>query len=134
MALCVWKESRGEGQEGMEAVAYVILNRAKAWYSHTNERVHAAVYAKNQFTSMSVPSDPEFSLTPHPSDPQYAFCDTLCTSLLANADNSLMNDPTHGALYYANLAESTSGWFFDNVVRSPAHPLLATIGKQNFFK
>jgi spore germination cell wall hydrolase CwlJ-like protein len=132
MALCVWKESRGEGQAGMSAVANVILNRARAWYSHITESVHAAVYAKNQFTSMSVPSDPEFSLTPHPNDPQYAYCDELCTGLLANADGRF--DPTHGALYYANLAESTSGWFFDNIVKSPAHPLLATIGKQNFYQ
>jgi N-acetylmuramoyl-L-alanine amidase len=134
MALCVWKEARGEGQEGMEAVAYVILNRAKVWYSHTSEAVHAAVYAKNQFTSMSVPTDPEFHLMPHPNDPQYAYCDTLCTSLLANADNSATNDPTHGALYYANLKESTSGWFFEHVVKDTVHhPLRATIGKQNFY-
>lgn len=134
MALCVWKEARGEGNEGMEAVAYVILSRAKAWYSHTAEAVHAAVYAKNQFTSMSVPSDPEFSLMPHPNDPQYAYCDTLCTSLLSNADDSAANDPTHGALYYADLPDCTSGWFFNNIVNSPAHPLLATIGHQNFYK
>lgn len=135
MALCVWKEARGDGQIAMEAVAYVILNRAKSWYSHTNEAVHAAVYAKNQFTSMSVPSDPEFSLMPHPNDPQYSYCDTLCTSLLANADSSLINDPTHGALYYANLKDSTSGWFFNHIVADTVnHPLLATIGHQNFYK
>lgn len=135
MALCVWKEARGEGIAGMEAVACVILNRAKKWYYLQQERVHAAVYAKNQFTSMSVPSDPEFSLMPHPNDPQYAYADTLCSTLLANVDDSATTDPTHGALYYANLAECTSGWFAEHVVADTVnHPLLATIGKQNFYK
>ena len=135
MALCVWKEARGEGNTGMEAVAYVILNRAKAWFPTLPEAIHHVVYQKNQFTSMSVPTDPEFSLMPHPNDPQYAYCDTLCTSLLANADNSAVNDPTHGALYYADLEYCTSGWFYDHIVADTInHPLLATIGRQNFYK
>jgi len=56
---------------------------------------------------MSVPTDPEFHLMPHPGDPQYSTATRFGTSLLANADNSWVSDPTHGAFYYANLKEST---------------------------
>ena len=73
MALCVWKEARGEGELGMKAVADVIVNRAK--------------------------------------------------------------DQGNGALYYANLAHVSSGWFEDNIVKNTVlHPQVAVIGKQTFYK
>src|SRR5208282_5429581 len=62
LALCAWKEARGEGTPGMLAVMHVIYNRALAWYGANDpeakimgldietEAVHHAVYAKNQFT------------------------------------------------------------------------------------
>jgi spore germination cell wall hydrolase CwlJ-like protein len=43
-------------------------------------------------------------------------------------------DPTNGALYYANLEQSTSGWFFRHIVEDPLnHPVCATIGHQVFY-
>jgi hypothetical protein len=85
----------------MEAVAYVILDRAKAWYSHLADPIYQAVYAKNQFTSMSVPSDPEFNLQPKLIDAQCAHCTWLCTSLLSGepmAHNPAQIDPTRRSL------------------------------------
>jgi len=135
LALCVWKEARGERQLGMEAVAHVIVNRALAWYSHLAESVHAAVYAKNQFTSMSVPSDPEFNLQPKPDDPQFAYCEDLSRSLLSNVGNPDFTDPTSGALYYCNPVEATSGWFATHIVADTIHhPQVAEIGHQLFYK
>jgi spore germination cell wall hydrolase CwlJ-like protein len=131
MALCVWREARGEGELGMKAVADVIANRAKAWYSHLPEPVHAAVYARNQFTSMSVPSDPEFNLEPKPGDAQFAFCQSICKPIL----DGQMSDVTNNALYYCNPKEATSGWFFDHIVAdSLNHPQVATIGRQFFYR
>lgn len=134
MALCVWKEARGEGGLGMQAVANVIANRARAWYSSLPDPIHTAVYAKNQFTSMSVPSDPEFNLEPADNDPQFDYCVNLCGAILG-AEAMPSADPTHGALYYCNLHEATSGWFFDNIVAKTAeHPQVAAIGKQLFYR
>ena len=53
IALCAWKEARGEGTPGMLAVMHVIYNRALAWYGgartegqEENECVHHAVRQK----------------------------------------------------------------------------------------
>lgn len=126
MALCAWKEARGAGEDAMRGVMHVIKNRAMAW----NESVHAAVYAKNQFTSMSVPSDPQFNLSPCVGDSEYSFCLATVFDVLSGEDV----DPTNGALYYANLPEVTSGWFVDNILNQPIqHPQLAVIRELTFF-
>ena len=143
LALCAWKEARGEGTPGMLAVMHVIYNRAVAWYGGNDpeakimgldietEAVHHAVYAKNQFTSMSVPSDPEFNLAPGETDASYEFCQQIAPRILAGSDA----DITSGALYYANLHHVTSGWFIDTIVNDPAnHPRTAEIGRQTFFR
>lgn len=127
MALCVWKEARGEGELGMKAVADVIVNRAKKW----GQAIHDVIFRKNEFTSMSLPNDPEFNLQPQADDPQYSFCVSICKPIVEDQ----MSDVTNGALYYANLAEVTSGWFKENIVDDPTHhPQVAVIGKQTFFK
>lgn len=130
VALCVWKEARGEGQLGMKAVLDVIYNRARDW----GKSLHDVVYAKNQFTSMSVPSDPEFNLEPPSGDEQYAFALDITTQMLEMG----MGDITHGAHYYANLKEATSGWFSENISGSDGngtinHKLTTQIGKQRFY-
>ena len=130
LCLCCWKEARGEGQEGLRAVMHVILNRAKNWYKMSPDPIHSAVYGKNQFTSMSVPSDPEFNLEPKDGDPQYTYCVGLAPDVLAETDP----DPTNGALYYADLKYVTSGWFVRNIVQQPAtHPQTAVIGRHTFY-
>ena len=134
MALCVWKEARGEGELGMKAVADVIVNRARAWYPIHDNPIHATVYAHNQFTSMSVPSDPEYNLQPKEGDVQYAFCQSICEPIILGQ----MSDITNGALYYANVKTMTSGWFVNVISGSDGkgtenHPLKAVIGKQSFY-
>jgi N-acetylmuramoyl-L-alanine amidase len=130
IALCVWKEARGEGNDGMRAVMHVIANRARAWYSHVTDPIHYAVYAKNQFTSMSVSSDPEYNLGPRDDDAQYTYCLQIATPVLNGVDP----DPTDGALYYARLSQVTSGWFKKNIIDNPTqHPHKADIGHQVFY-
>jgi len=130
LALCVWKEARGEGENGMRAVAHVIMNRVgKPGFGNT---IQAVIFDRNQFTSMSVPSDPEYDLEPQNGDPQYEYCETLAQNIGTDPDL------TNGALYYANLKNVTSGWF-ERVISgpngegTPEHPLLATVGEQSFF-
>lgn len=130
LALCTWKEARGEGQDGMRAVMHVIRNRASRWYIKSAHPIHDAVYAKNQFTSMSVPSDPQFNLEPEENDFYYTSCVTLAPLVLDGVDP----DNTNGALYYANLKAVTSEWFTRNIVEQPGlHPVKATIGHQVYY-
>lgn len=124
-ALCATKEGRGDGS--YFGVLWVIANRAWDW----KIPVHEVIYAKNQFTSMSVPTDPEFNWTPSaPADDEvYNACVLAAPEVL----NRTGDDPTFGSHYYANMEEVTSGWFVRNISENPEHPLMATIGKQSFF-
>ncbi len=130
--LCVWKEARGDGSTGMKAVAHVIFNRIGAPGFASN--LHDVIYGKNQFSSMSISTDPEYNLAPpsatDPQYPSYLAATNIVNAIATRTDS----DPTNGALYYANLAESTSGWFFHHVVNDPVnHPLRATVGQQVFY-
>ena len=133
MALCVWKEARGEGQDGMRAVAHVIKNRVGTAGFPPN--LHEVIMQKNAFTSMSVASDPEFNLIPPTGDTQFAYCTALCPSVLTGDDLDITDD----AHYYENAAAATSGWFA-RVIAGPdgygteGHSLTAHIGKQNFYR
>src|SRR5207244_356263 len=92
--------------------------------------IHGVVYGKNQFTSMSVPSDPEFNLAPKDDDPQFAYCVKLVDTVLQGT----APDVTQGAHYYENPKTATSGWFARVIVADTVnHPLIATIGRQNFY-
>jgi spore germination cell wall hydrolase CwlJ-like protein len=130
--LCVWKEARGDGETAMTAVAHVIFNRVGTpGFAST---LHDVIYGKNQFSSMSISTDPEYDLTaptvPGPDYVSYLAATKIVEAVVAGTDT----DPTNGARYYANLKESTSGWFFRNIVNDPVnHPLRATIGHQVFY-
>jgi peptidoglycan lytic transglycosylase len=112
----------------MRVVLHVIANRVGA--PGFGETVHDVIYGKNQFTSMSVPSDREFNLEPAADDLQFAYCSSLVTAIFADEDV----DPTNGAHYYDNPRTASSSWFLRNIVnKSVDHPLLATIGHQKFY-
>lgn len=131
LALCMWREARGEGEEGMRAVGHVVMKRAATWYRTYAEPVHMAIMYRGQFTSMSDPRDPEYRLHPVEGDPQYAFCRQIALLLIAGTDP----DITKGALYYANLEElKPNCWFIREIVAQPTqHPELARIFRQTFY-
>lgn len=119
MALCAWKEARGDGIFACFLVMCVIYNRVgKLGFAHT---IHDVIYGKNQFTSMSVPSDSQFNLEPPPGDTMFAACKVDATNILGGANN----DPTHGALYYANEDNiDIGGWYDRNIIQKTSHPVL----------
>lgn len=128
-ALCAWKEARGDKDEGMRAVLHIIKNRAGALgFAAT---VHDVIYGKNQFTSMSVSSDPEFNLEPWPSDVQWLYCQSVAPTVFDGTDEDL----TLGAHYYCNPKTENSGWFERNIIKAAElHPFLVSIGKQDFYR
>lgn len=128
-ALCAWKEAREEGDEGMRAVLCVLKNRVG--YPGFGDTLHKVIYSKNQFTSMSVPSDPEFNLEPVEGDEFFALAQLAAQEIFGDTPQP---DITRGAHYYANLHTEHSGWFYENIVlNSSTHPITAQIGKHTFF-
>jgi len=134
-ALCAWKEARGEGVDGMRAVLWVLKNRVGV--PGFASKLHDVIYGKNQFTSMSVPSDPEFNLEPEDNDSMFAVAMQVATSLFdRETDDAPEIDPTRKAHYYANLhLVATDGWFYKDIVLDPykQHPVTAQIGHHTFF-
>lgn len=129
-SLCLWREARGEGHEGMRAVAWVIQNRAKAW----EKTILEVLMQPNQFTSMRDKLQPDGTwkfIFPADEDPQWEDARQIVGDLICGKD---LDDPTDGALYYANLIVATSSWFFDNIVASADHPHTVRIGRHDFFK
>lgn len=129
-SLCLWREARGEGHEGMRAVAWVIDNRSKAW----NKSIMEVVMGRNQFTSMTekplLGGAYEFIFPPD-EDPQWEDARQIVGNLITGKDTE---DPTDGALYYANLLTATSGWFWNSIVHGPGHTQTVVIGKHTFYK
>lgn len=133
-ALCAWKEGRGDGLTGMHAVLHCIKNRVgKSGFAKT---IHDVIYGKNQFTSMSVPSDPEFNLDPYTGPSHWdriLFEESYRLSgIVLNTDD---DDPTDGACYYRNAKTATSGWFQRNIADDLInHPMTVKINNHTFYK
>ena len=135
VALCAWKETRGDGIPACQAVALVIFNRARDWI----QSYHEVVYGKNQFSSMSIPSDAEYNLQPDPAKTyEYGIYKELYDNVVPEVLRGHGYDISIGAHYYANLATMTSGWFVENISGQDGkglrdHPFTVKIGKQSFF-
>jgi N-acetylmuramoyl-L-alanine amidase len=127
VALTAWREARGEGAQGMNAVLHVMLNRSKAW----GKTIRQIVVQRNQFSSMTVQGDPDTVMWPMETDKAFQAALVETEKVLSGQDD----DPTDNALYYYNPNTATSSWFLQNIVNSPRwHPQTATIGNHTFFK
>lgn len=93
VALCLWREARGESTEAKRGVYWVINNRTldKRW-PNTFWRVILQV---GQFSSFSK-SDPNSTLMPLPDDPAFADCQEIV--------DDPGQDPTNGANAYHSIA------------------------------
>ena|SRR5216684_3384307 len=131
LALVAWRESRGEGQQGCIATMWVCRNRATAW----DKSPHDVIYGKNQFSSMSIPSDREFNLDPEQSigvdRAMWEYCKGAAPAVISGATP----DPTNGALWYENPRWDKSPWFLGHIRGNPqSHPVVARIGQQVFYR
>ena len=127
-ALCAWREARGEGQEGVRAVFWVLFNRSVKW----GKTLTQVVIQPKQFSSMTVKGDSQTVVWPLDNDATFQKSLEMMQAIVNKQDE---NDPTHGALYYANLASNVDQWFLQNIVGSPKwHPHTATIGKHDFYE
>ena len=131
-ALTAWREERGGGLNSMLAVMFVIKNRANANWQGGD--IYKIITAKNQFDSIVMKGDPNTVEYPDPRDPVFQ---KVCQYADGIFDGTTADNLTMGSLYYSDLGSpgyNKEGWFELNIVRSPNHPRLATIGTTSFFK
>lgn len=98
LATVCWKENRRGQIPGMTSIINVVQNRVEK-HGKTIEEI---VMAPWQFTSMSVKSDPEFSVDPSKSHGADLSAWTEAQDLAQQASNGSLQDITLGStLYYA---------------------------------
>lgn len=94
MALTAWRENRGGGEEGMQSILNVIMNRC---HKHSSSP-YAECVRKLQFSSITASGDPELTLWPEENDTQWQQAQNLVT----RAGDGLLNDLTGNATLYYN--------------------------------
>jgi spore germination cell wall hydrolase CwlJ-like protein len=123
MALCLWREARGEPAEAKAGVAHSILNRikAKSWFGDTISEVIAR---KWQYSGMTAKGDnnlikwPVMSATAMRNPDEVAFHE--CLLLASVCASGEMPDPTSGATHYFDerLAAFKPQWAIDGEFRA----------------
>lgn len=126
LAKTLWGEARGEGIAGMEAVAAVILNRARTGYRHCRS-IEAVCVDPKQFSCWNAddPNLPQLnSIDQRPDD---AFRSAL--GVAARAANGQLQDPTSRSRHYVATtlpASARPKWLRGKVP-------VVTIGRHEFY-
>lgn len=103
MALCLWREARGEGRDGQIAVGCVIKNRVNKHMSS----VYTEVVKPWQFSSITATGDPQLGKYPVLLDTGWGRIQELARALC----DGEIQDTTGGAtLYYADSIPFPSTW------------------------
>lgn len=119
-ALCLWREARGEGEQGMTAVACVIRNRA----AKRKTSPYAEVIRPWAFSSITATGDPQLKLWPKESDPTWITAQRITAAVLTES----APDVTGGAtLYYDDSIPFPKSWN-----RAVVRPTVK-LGQLNFF-
>lgn len=121
----IWGEARGEGYAGMQAVANVIVNRAKSGITWWGKDVRSCCLKAWQFSCWNS-NDPNRAklINLKNTDPQYPTCAGLAGLGLAGR----LDDNTNGATsYYDSRMPHPPPW---SIGKEPC----AVIGHHRFYK
>ena len=124
LALCIWREARGQSPEAWAGVKHVILNRAanpKGPYSHCADVV-SNILAPFQFSSFN-PGTPEAGLLPNPAHT----ADFTAWLNICDLVDRQTADQTQGATHYFSVDIEPPAW------ASPEH-FTVQIGAFRFFR
>ena len=105
LALCIYREARGESLQAKKGVASTVLNRCvMAPREGFRSDIIGNVLKPYAFSSF-LPEDPNYSVFPTESDPVWLDC-------LAAAHPTIAADPTDGAVFYHDntLLHAPSAW------------------------
>lgn len=111
LAICIWRESRGELYTTKVAVAWSIRNRMTnpGWWGHSWAGVILMPWQYSSFNH----NDPNATKWPLNSDPSWT--DSLDVASKVFPETPLVADPTHGATSYFDNSLDTDPpkWSFD---------------------
>jgi hypothetical protein len=118
LALTLWREARGEGQVGMQAVGCVIRNRVTGALTY-NQVIEKAW----QFSSLTAPGDPMLVQWPVQGDVQFEQAMLLAEGIYLKT----VPDITNGATHYFNPSVVLPKW-------AASMTKVASIGHHDFYK
>lgn len=119
LALCVWREARGEIYEGKQMIVQVIRNRAKDEKSRWPNSITRVILQPNQFSSFNY-ADRNSTLFPFPGDISWGDC------VRAVMDEPSTLIKTCGANHY-HRTDITKSW-------SQKYLWKTELGNHTFFK
>ncbi len=97
LALCMWREARGEGHDGMRAVGHVIRNRVVA--DKIPDDWDQVIFRKWQFSSMTATGDSQLTAWPKHGDPEFDDALDISEHVYRGDDFDLTQGATH---YFAD--------------------------------
>ena len=104
LALCIWREARGELLETKQCVAWSIRNRVQrpGWWGHGWAGVILQPWQYSSFNH----NDPNASKLPIPTDPSWQDCLTVAEQVYPQ--ESPIPDNSHGADSYYDMSLDTN--------------------------
>lgn len=98
--LMLWREARGEPEEGIIAVAHTVIERIARpkWWSEPHHDVLSVIMKPYQYTSMTHRNDPQLFSMPAPHDGWFAKCMFIAEQVMAGATTH----PAPSASHYFN--------------------------------
>jgi spore germination cell wall hydrolase CwlJ-like protein len=127
LALCVWREARGELYITKTAVAWTVRNRVQkpGWWGSGWEGV---ILMPWQFSSFNA-NDPNAVKLPRSSDQTWS--DSVDVAQKVFPENPLIPDPTYGATSYFDdsMAPDPPKWSYDG-----SHVKTVSYGRLNFYR
>lgn len=123
LAVCIWREARGETIEGKQAVAWTVNNRVlnPGWWGHTLSSVILMPWQFSSFNS----GDPNAVKWPTPGDQSWIDSLTVATGVLGGT----LPDNTGGATSYFDNSIAPPSWATDG-----SNTKTVSIGNLNFYK
>lgn len=105
LALCLWREARGEQEAGQLGVAMAIMNRVErpSWWGHSLLEV---LFKKWQFSSLTDPNDRQLTTWPLPSYPSWGRCLEVARRVLSGNEPN----PVPGADSYHDISIKAPKW------------------------
>lgn len=122
LALMIWREARGQSFQAKIAIAHVVNNRLrdpKGPYKNCHTLIET-VTKFAQFSSMTIPGDPNLVKWPLESDLSFQECCSAVQDMIQST-----SDPTNGCNYYHSYPPGdprTPAWDTENTFKLQIGP------------